>query len=62
MGISGSGEELPKESLEFNYGICEYHYQLTLHDTGAKKDAPIKFGWSTIENRVWDKLEDMHAK
>jgi len=62
VGSSGSGEELHKESLEFNYGICEYHYQLTLHDTGAKKDAPIKFGWSTIENRVWDKLEDMHAK
>src|SRR5580765_2679205 len=34
VAISGSGEELPKESLEFNYGRCEYHYHITDHDTG----------------------------
>jgi type VI secretion system Hcp family effector len=51
--ISGSGEELPKESLEFNYGVCEYWYQLTDHATG--KPDPTKTdhrGWSTIKNKV----------
>lgn len=50
VAISGSGEELPKESMEFNYGKCEYQYQLTKHDTGEKDGAPDKFGWSTIKN------------
>src|ERR1043165_2635692 len=27
VGVSGGGEELPKESLEFNYGGCEYWYR-----------------------------------
>ena len=52
VAISGSGEELPKESLEFNYGVCEYWYQLTDHNTGlADKTKPAeKRGWSTVKN------------
>jgi type VI secretion system Hcp family effector len=50
--ISGSGEELPKESLEFNYGVCEYWYQLTKHDTGKPEGAADHRGWSTIKNKV----------
>jgi type VI secretion system secreted protein Hcp len=62
VGISGGGEELPKEALEFNYGICEYHYQETDHSTGKiDKDMRYnKFGWSTIQNKVHSQLEDMH--
>lgn len=61
VAISGSGEELPKESLEFNYGQCEYHYQFTDHDTGLAKGSPWKSGWTTIQNKriasgeTWEK-------
>jgi hypothetical protein len=36
--------------MEFNYGLCEYQYQLTAHDTGLPVGAPAKFGWSTVKN------------
>jgi len=52
VGISGGGEDLPKESLEFNYGVAEYWYQKTKHDSGEKEGAPMRFGWSTISNKV----------
>lgn len=52
VGITGGGEELPKESLEFNYGGCEYWYQPTEHDTGKAKGEAKKAGWSTIANKV----------
>jgi type VI secretion system secreted protein Hcp len=61
VGVSGGGEELPKESLEFNYGICEYHYQQTNHETGKKEGDVKKFGWSTVNNKVHAELENMHA-
>lgn len=51
VGISGGGDELPKESLEFNYGVCEYWYQKTNHDTGKPEGAAVKYGWSTIKNK-----------
>jgi len=57
VGISGGGEELPKEALEFNYGVCEYRYQWTSHETGRPEDGSPqsgdknpKFGWSTVRN------------
>src|SRR5579863_9344767 len=40
VGISGGGDELPKESLEFNYGFCEYWYQKTNHATGKPEGTP----------------------
>jgi type VI secretion system Hcp family effector len=58
VAISGSGEELPKESLEFNYGVCEYWYQYTDHDTGQAASPPSgkgnkdPKGWSTVTNAV----------
>jgi type VI secretion system Hcp family effector len=52
VGISGGGEELPKESLEFNYGVCEYWYQKTKHDSGEKVGEAKRFGWSTVANKV----------
>lgn len=62
VGISGGGEELPKESLEFNYGFCEYWYQLTDHATG-KKDSlkPLKYGWSTVSNKYLPSNQDFDA-
>jgi type VI secretion system Hcp family effector len=60
VGVSGSGEELPKEALEFNYGVCEYHYQETDHKTGLKAAGkkPLKYGWSTVNNRAWAEMEN----
>jgi type VI secretion system secreted protein Hcp len=69
VAITGSGEELPKESMEFNYGKCEYIYQETDHATGKWTDrAPDRFGWSTIKNQEapglqdWKKFEPEAAK
>jgi type VI secretion system secreted protein Hcp len=59
VGITGSGEELPKESLEFNYGKCEYIYQENDHNTGVKTSRALdRFGWSTIKNKEALKLQD----
>jgi type VI secretion system Hcp family effector len=52
VGISGGGEELPKESLEFNYGVCEYFYEMTDHDTGKATGKISRASWSTIKNKV----------
>lgn len=54
VAISGSGEELPKEQLEFNYGNCEYWYQKTKHDSGEADGNADHYGWSTITNKVAD--------
>jgi type VI secretion system secreted protein Hcp len=63
VGISGSGEELPKESLEFNYGKCEYIYQETDHNTGIKTSRALdRFGWSTIKNQQDFPLQKDFAK
>lgn len=51
VAITCSGEELPKESLEFNYGACEYQYRATDHETGAP-GAVTRFAWSTVKNMV----------
>jgi type VI secretion system secreted protein Hcp len=52
VGITGGGEELPKESLEFNYGRCEYVYKETDHKTGKPTPRALdRFGWSTITNK-----------
>ena len=66
VGISGSGEELPKESLEFNYGICEYQYQYTDHKTGQpatpeKGEKISRAGWSTIKNKEEKGLQPFTA-
>jgi len=51
VAITGGGEELPKETLEFNYGICEYVYQLTDHKDGKPVGGQDRAGWSTIANK-----------
>jgi type VI protein secretion system component Hcp len=52
VAVQGGGEELPKESLEFNYGACEYQYRYTDHVTGKPDDSKItRFAWSTINNK-----------
>jgi len=58
--ISGGGEELPKESLEFNYGVVEYRYQFTDHETGKDDVKPLcsdakprsTTSWSLVSNKV----------
>ncbi len=54
VGITGGGEELPKESLEFNYGACEYVYQLTDHNTGKPvgNQPTSRKGWSLVKNKA----------
>jgi len=51
VGITGGGEELPKETLEFNYGVCEYYYKQTSHETGAGIGKVMRAGWSTVTNK-----------
>jgi len=51
VGVQGSGEELPKESLEFNYGYCEYQYQETNKTDGRPKGQSFACGWSTVTNK-----------
>ena len=58
VGIQGGGEELPKESLEFNYGICEYVYQPTSHEHGRGEGDLRRAGWSTIKNKEEKVLHD----
>jgi type VI secretion system Hcp family effector len=57
--VSGGGEDLPKESLEFNYGVVEYRYQYTDHETGQPGNPPndkaqkiSKTTWSQVQNKV----------
>src|SRR6266851_2882728 len=52
VGVSGSGEDLPKESLEFNYGYCEYQYRMTEKTSGKKTQTTPGFGWSTVTNKM----------
>ena len=61
VAITGSGEELPKESLEFNYGICEYWYELTDHKTGKGSGKRSNAGWSTIKNKEEKGLQEFTA-
>jgi type VI secretion system secreted protein Hcp len=59
VAVTGSGEELPKESLEFNYGKCEYVYRETDHNTGLPTGRALdRFGWSTIKNQQDFPLQD----
>jgi len=61
VAISGSGEELPKESLEFNYGQCEYWYQFTKHDTGTAEGDRMRSGWTLIKNKSTSSGEKWEA-
>jgi len=56
--ISGSGEELPKESIEFNYGKCEYVYHETDKSTGKDTNKEHRYGWSTITNKQDSLMKD----
>lgn len=53
--ISGGGDDLPKESLEFNYGVVEYRYQYTDHDTG-KPGKPLVDGVDQIAKTSWSQV------
>jgi type VI secretion system secreted protein Hcp len=61
VAITGSGEELPKESLEFNYGICEYWYEMTDHKSGKGTGKRSNAGWSTIKNKEEKGLQEFTA-
>jgi len=54
VGITGGGEELPKESLEFSYGFCEYQYQKTKKTDGTPDGKLVTFGWSRVTNKQVD--------
>jgi type VI secretion system secreted protein Hcp len=47
---SGS-EDLPKETLKFNYGSVEFKYVQTDHKTGAATSNKTRFLWSQITNK-----------
>jgi len=54
--VSGGGDDLPKESLEFNYGQVQYCYRYTNHNNGAP-GSDIKTGWSLVANKQADSAE-----
>jgi type VI secretion system Hcp family effector len=49
VGVSGGGDELPKENLKFSYGTVNYEYTRTDLRTG-KKGAKATFVWDRIKN------------
>ncbi|MDR0353359.1 MAG: type VI secretion system tube protein Hcp [Opitutaceae bacterium] len=49
--VSGSGDELPKESLKFSYGAIKYTYTVTDHATGKATSEKAQFVWDEILNK-----------
>ena len=49
--VSGSGDELPKESLKFSYGAIRYSYAVTDHATGKASGEKAQFIWDEILNK-----------
>ena len=48
--VTGSGDDLPEETLEFNYGKVDYMYYETAHDSGKLTGNKAGFLWSAITN------------
>lgn len=50
VSVSGSGDELPTETLKFNYGYVKYTYFTTNKKTGAADGGSKFFDWDRTEN------------
>lgn len=51
VSVQSSGDELPTESLKFNYGKVKYKYTAYDHDTGkASSKGNREFTWNQIAN------------
>jgi hypothetical protein len=60
VALVGSGEESPKELLEFSYGVCEYAYQEMHGETGKPAGNPMRAGWSAIQNKEVKLLQEFN--
>ncbi|MDF9826554.1 type VI secretion system secreted protein Hcp [Ereboglobus sp. PH5-5] len=50
VNITGSGDEMPSETLKFNYGKVAYTYYKTDARTGAATGQLANFFWDRVEN------------
>jgi type VI protein secretion system component Hcp len=50
VGVSGSGDEMPSETLKFNYGDVEYKYFKTSKKTGKTDGGVARFKWDRMTN------------
>lgn len=50
VGVSGSGDEMPTETLKFNYGSVEYKYYKTDPKTGKSTNQLAIFSWDRGAN------------
>jgi type VI secretion system Hcp family effector len=50
VGVSGSGDEMPSETLKFNYGSVEYKYFKTDKRDGKSTGQIAEFKWDRTTN------------
>jgi len=50
VGVSGSGEEIPSETLKFTYSDVKYTYYKTDPKTGKTTGQSATFNWHRVEN------------
>lgn len=50
VSVSGSGEEVPTETLKFNYGTVKYEYTKTNRKTGVPEGGVVSFEWDRSSN------------
>ena len=50
VGVSGGGDEMPKETLKFNYGSVKYTYSKTDKKTGKATGTTAIFDWNRATN------------
>ncbi|MDR2674921.1 MAG: type VI secretion system tube protein Hcp [Opitutaceae bacterium] len=50
VGVSGSGDEMPSETLKFNYATVKYNYMNTDKKTGKATGGKTEFSWDRTTN------------
>lgn len=50
VSVSGSGDEMPVETLKFNYGAVAYRYAKTDKKTGKPTNQIAEFNWDRATN------------
>ena len=51
FSVSGSGDSVPMETLSIRFAEIHWDYIPTDPTGGGKKQAAVKFGWSTHQNK-----------
>jgi len=50
VAVKGGGDEMPSETLKFNYGKVSYYYYATDPKTGKTNTTPAEFIWDRVSN------------